>query len=555
MPGLDGRNRPGLPAVRHGHHGRAPRRHLAGGVPAVRDERAAAAPHDPAPAARPHRRHPAGLAHAAGDGGRQRRRARPPRGGDLAAAATGRNRRSSSSRTTPRTAPITWTRTARSCSWRARSSSAGIVDSTLYTTSSVLRTIELILGLPPMSQYDAAATPMYNAFADDAGHARPTALPARGFRSTRATRRRPGAAASLAHGLRRARPRAGPRAERDHLEGDAGRPLADAAAAPHGIRAGDRQGRGVVGSEAVGSRTGVPPVGGQAGNHRAEALCLPKILGCAAAETVGRESSEGAGLQACFKEALMNRLLRGALAAIVIAVLLGATLWAVTAPKVQFTDTKLKNGLRVIIAEDHTAPVYSIAVTYNVGSRNERKGRTGFAHLFEHMMFKGSENVGSGEHFMLVFNNGGNMNGTTNKDRTNYFETLPANQLDLGLFLEADRMRSLAAHHQGEPREPDRHGAGRAAPGRRQPALRQDRRGARRPRVRELRLQALGDRLDGGPERRHGRGRPGVLPDLLRAEQRRHRDRRRREARRSASRRCGSTSSPSPRRRRRPSRT
>lgn len=114
------------------------------------------------------------------------------------------------------------------------------------------------------------------------------------------------------------------------------------------------------------------------------------------------------------------------------------------APRVAFTDTKLKNGLRVIIAEDHAAPVLSVAVSYNVGSRDERKGRTGFAHLFEHMMFKGSENVGPGEHFLLVFNNGGNMNGTTNKDRTLYFETLPSNQLDLGLFLEADRMRSLA---------------------------------------------------------------------------------------------------------------
>jgi predicted Zn-dependent peptidase len=111
---------------------------------------------------------------------------------------------------------------------------------------------------------------------------------------------------------------------------------------------------------------------------------------------------------------------------------------------VTFTDTKLPNGLRVIVAEDHNAPVYSIAVSYNVGSRDERKGRTGFAHLFEHMMFKGSENVGPGEHFTLVFNNGGNMNGTTNKDRTLYYETLPANQLDLGLYLEADRMRSLA---------------------------------------------------------------------------------------------------------------
>ncbi len=110
---------------------------------------------------------------------------------------------------------------------------------------------------------------------------------------------------------------------------------------------------------------------------------------------------------------------------------------------VNFKETKLKNGLRVITIEDHTAPVVAISITYNVGSRDERKGRTGFAHLFEHMMFKGSENVGSGEHFYLVFNNGGTMNGTTNEDRTNYFEALPANQLDLALYLEADRMKSL----------------------------------------------------------------------------------------------------------------
>ena len=111
---------------------------------------------------------------------------------------------------------------------------------------------------------------------------------------------------------------------------------------------------------------------------------------------------------------------------------------------VDYKETTLKNGLRVVTVEDHSAPVVALSITYNVGSRNERKGRTGFAHLFEHMMFKGSENVGSGEHFVLVFNNGGNMNGTTNEDRTNYFEALPANQLDLALFLEADRMRSLA---------------------------------------------------------------------------------------------------------------
>jgi zinc protease len=112
--------------------------------------------------------------------------------------------------------------------------------------------------------------------------------------------------------------------------------------------------------------------------------------------------------------------------------------------RVDFKETTLKNGLRVITVEDHSAPVIAVSITYNVGSRNERQGRTGFAHLFEHMMFKGSENVGSGEHFLLVFNNGGNMNGTTNEDRTNYFEVLPANQLDLALFLESDRMKSLA---------------------------------------------------------------------------------------------------------------
>jgi len=111
--------------------------------------------------------------------------------------------------------------------------------------------------------------------------------------------------------------------------------------------------------------------------------------------------------------------------------------------KIQFTDTKLSNGLRVLVSEDHAAPVFSIVVYYNVGSRDERKGRTGFAHLFEHMMFKGSENVGQNEHPYLMFMNGGTMNGTTSKDRTMYYETLPANQLDLALFLEADRMRSL----------------------------------------------------------------------------------------------------------------
>ncbi len=112
-------------------------------------------------------------------------------------------------------------------------------------------------------------------------------------------------------------------------------------------------------------------------------------------------------------------------------------------PNIKFTDTTLDNGLRVIISEDHYAPVYAIAVSYKVGSRDEKQGRTGFAHLFEHMMFKGSENVGPGELDYLIYTNGGNMNGTTNTDRTLYYEVLPKNQVDLGLYLEADRMRGL----------------------------------------------------------------------------------------------------------------
>jgi zinc protease len=135
----------------------------------------------------------------------------------------------------------------------------------------------------------------------------------------------------------------------------------------------------------------------------------------------------------------MRRLLT-----VAVALALGGSPAAITPPTIKYSDTKLKNGLRLIVAEDHVAPVFSIAVVYNVGSRNERPGRTGFAHLFEHMMFRGSENVGVGEHFYTIFSNGGTMNGTTNKERTLYFETMPANQLEAGIFLEADRMRSLA---------------------------------------------------------------------------------------------------------------
>ncbi|MFT6396858.1 MAG: putative Zn-dependent peptidase [Bradymonadia bacterium] len=105
---------------------------------------------------------------------------------------------------------------------------------------------------------------------------------------------------------------------------------------------------------------------------------------------------------------------------------------------------ELDNGLRVVLAPDSSAPTVGIAVYYDVGSRNEVEGRSGFAHLFEHMMFQGSANVGKGEHFQHVNRNGGRMNGTTSEDRTNYFEVLPSERLGLGLWLEADRMLSLA---------------------------------------------------------------------------------------------------------------
>lgn len=130
----------------------------------------------------------------------------------------------------------------------------------------------------------------------------------------------------------------------------------------------------------------------------------------------------------------------------VVAAMLAASAAAAAEPatmRVPFTQTTLGNGLKVQLVEDHGAPVIAVNVAYDVGSRNERKGLTGFAHLFEHMMFKGSVNVGDGEHFYQVFSNGGTMNGTTNPDITLYFEMLPANQLELALFLEADRMRSL----------------------------------------------------------------------------------------------------------------
>ena len=110
---------------------------------------------------------------------------------------------------------------------------------------------------------------------------------------------------------------------------------------------------------------------------------------------------------------------------------------------IPFVKHTLGNGLDVVLHEDHGCPIVAVSLWYHVGSKNETPGRTGFAHLFEHMMFQGSENVPKAAHFQYIFNAGGTMNGTTSTERTNYFETLPSNYLPLAFWLESDRMRSL----------------------------------------------------------------------------------------------------------------
>src|SRR6478672_2975788 len=116
----------------------------------------------------------------------------------------------------------------------------------------------------------------------------------------------------------------------------------------------------------------------------------------------------------------------------------------VAAPKIPFDKFTLPNGLDVIVSEDHRLPMVAVNLWYHVGPANEEPGRTGFAHLFEHMMFQGSRHVKPNEHFRLLEGAGASdYNGTTDFDRTNYFETVPANQLELAIWLESDRMGYL----------------------------------------------------------------------------------------------------------------
>ncbi len=107
---------------------------------------------------------------------------------------------------------------------------------------------------------------------------------------------------------------------------------------------------------------------------------------------------------------------------------------------IKFTEYDLPNGLHVILHEDHAVPIVSVSVMYHVGSKNEDPARTGFAHFFEHLLFEGSENIQRGEYSKLVQNNGGVLNANTSQDRTYYFEELPSNQLELGLWMESERM-------------------------------------------------------------------------------------------------------------------
>ena len=114
--------------------------------------------------------------------------------------------------------------------------------------------------------------------------------------------------------------------------------------------------------------------------------------------------------------------------------------------RIAYDTYTLPNGLTVVLSEDHTTPIVTVNVWYHVGSANERAHRSGFAHLFEHMMFQGSSHVKKSEQLQLVERAGGSLNAYTTEDRTVYFETVPSNRLNLGLWLEADRMRSLAVN-------------------------------------------------------------------------------------------------------------
>ncbi len=151
-----------------------------------------------------------------------------------------------------------------------------------------------------------------------------------------------------------------------------------------------------------------------------------------------------AGVRAAARRESRGAVRAGACAVAALLVLAGHPARAQDVGKIAYQTYTLANGLPVVLSEDHATPIVTVNVGYHAGSANERPHRSGFAHLFEHMMFQGSAHVKKSEHMQFIERAGGSLNGSTNNDRTNYFETLPSNRLNLGLWLEADRMRSLA---------------------------------------------------------------------------------------------------------------
>ena len=195
-------------------------------------------------------------------------------------------------------------------------------------------------------------------------------------------------------------------------------------------------------------------------------------------------------------------------------------------PKLDYTMTTLDNGLKVVLLEDHSTPIVHTELWYHVGSKNEKKGRTGFAHLFEHMMFKGSKNVEPEGHPSWISSVGGQSNASTNEDATIFWETTPVAVPAAGAVARS-RSHGVAAHRREGLRDRARGGEGRAPDAGREPALRQAERDHLRPGVHGPPLQAPDDR-------QHGRSRGGVdrrrarlLQDLLRARERHARARRR----------------------------
>src|SRR6476646_7566298 len=143
------------------------------------------------------------------------------------------------------------------------------------------------------------------------------------------------------------------------------------------------------------------------------------------------------------------RTLSALFLSIVALLLFHAPTRAATRPaRLDYTMTTLSNGMQVVFLEDHSTPIVHAEIWYHVGSKNERPGRTGFAHLFEHMMFKGSKNVEPEGHPSYIVSIGGQSNATTNEDATIFWETTPAHYLPLALWLEADRMASLRIDEQ-----------------------------------------------------------------------------------------------------------